>query len=185
MNDYSELRKLADDVNQNFPNKEELWNMVCTPTIVLDLIADHDKLVSKLCVCRECGGRGEIHTGDWSDEGYFQPPEPVMAKCGECDGDGVIGNASDLTSLLAENAKLKAECEGLRKDAELHAQIQRAAGELPAGWEIRVCVEHEAGYVELWDQDGCEVDFPNSCETLALTVSDAIDHATGKEASNG
>lgn len=78
------------------------------------------------------------------------------------------------------NAELKAENEALRKDAELHAQIQRAAGELPAGWEIRVCVEHESGYVELWDQDGCEVDFPNSCESLGLTVSDAIDAAMGK-----
>lgn len=78
------------------------------------------------------------------------------------------------------NAELKAEVEALRKDAELHAQIQRAAGELPVGWEVRVCVEHESGYVELWDQDGCEVDFPNSCESLALTVSDAIDAALGQ-----
>lgn len=78
------------------------------------------------------------------------------------------------------NAELKAESEALRKDAELHAQIQRAAGELPVGWEVRVCVEHESGYVELWDQDGCEVDFPNSCESLALTVSDAIDAALGQ-----
>lgn len=78
------------------------------------------------------------------------------------------------------NAALRAEVEGLRKDAELHGQIQRAAGELPVGWEIRVCVEHESGYVELWDQDGCEVDFPNSCESLGLTVSDAIDAALGQ-----
>lgn len=70
-----------------------------------------------------------------------------------------------------------AEIEELRKDAELHQQIQRAAKDLPFGWEIRVCVERESGYVELWDQDGCEVDFPNSCESLALTVSDAIDGA--------
>jgi len=69
-------------------------------------------------------------------------------------------------------------CEG----SELYWQVERAAGELPIGWEIRICVERDAGYAELWDQDGCEVDFPNSCETLALTVSDAIDHA--KEASH-
>lgn len=72
---------------------------------------------------------------------------------------------------------LIAEVEALRKDAELHQQIQRAAKDLPSGWEIRVCVERESGYVELWDQDGCEVDSPNSCESLALTVSDAIDDA--------
>lgn len=130
MTDYSELKRLADDVNQNFPEKEDLWNMVCTPTIVLGLIADHDQLVSQLCVCKECGGQGEFHTGDWSDEGYFQPPEPVMAKCGECDGEGVIGDASDLTNLLTENAKLKAECEGLRKDAARYRWLRSIGGKV-------------------------------------------------------
>lgn len=76
-----------------------------------------------------------------------------------------------------EIRRLSAEVAALRKDAELHQQIQRAANDLPSGWDIRVCVERESGYVELWDQDGCEVDFPNSCESLALTVSDAIDAA--------
>ena len=74
-------------------------------------------------------------------------------------------------------AELKDENESLRKDAELYRQIERAASDLPNGWEIRVCVEKDAGYAELYDPDGCEVDFPNSCETLALTVSDAIDAA--------
>lgn len=74
-------------------------------------------------------------------------------------------------------AQINAENESLRKDAELYRQIERAASDLPNGWEIRVCVEKDAGYAELYDPDGCEVDFPNSCETLALTVSDAIDAA--------
>lgn len=84
---------------------------------------------------------------------------------------------SRVKTVVSERDQLEAEVEALRKDAELHQQIQRAAKDLPSGWEIRVCVEHESGYVELWDQDGCEVDFPNSCESLALTVSDAIDGA--------
>lgn len=44
MTDYSELKRLAEDVNNNFPDKEDLWSMVCTPTVALDLIADYDQL---------------------------------------------------------------------------------------------------------------------------------------------
>ncbi|MBP5121003.1 hypothetical protein [Pseudomonas protegens] len=44
MTDYTELKRLAEDVNNNFPDKEDLLSMVCTPTVVLDLIADYDQL---------------------------------------------------------------------------------------------------------------------------------------------
>lgn len=44
MIDYSELKRLAEDVNSNFPDKEDLWSMVCTPTVALDLVADYDQL---------------------------------------------------------------------------------------------------------------------------------------------
>ncbi|SDA11007.1 hypothetical protein SAMN03159476_00355 [Pseudomonas sp. NFPP05] len=73
-------------------------------------------------------------------------------------------------------ARLKKECKG----AELYRQVERGAHELPEGWEVRICIEKDSGYVELFDEDGCEIDFPNSCETLWLTVSEAIDAAMGK-----
>lgn len=38
MADYSDLKRLADEVNAAFPDKEDLWNMVFTPTIALHLI---------------------------------------------------------------------------------------------------------------------------------------------------
>lgn len=44
MSDYRELKRLADEVNGAFPDKEGLWNMVCTPTVALDLIADLERL---------------------------------------------------------------------------------------------------------------------------------------------
>lgn len=44
MTDYTELKRLAEDVNNNFPDKEGLWSMVCTPTVALGLIADYDQL---------------------------------------------------------------------------------------------------------------------------------------------
>lgn len=110
-----------------------------------------------------------------------------------------LAHPSNVLALIAENKRLaellecaQGDCrqsmqiiEKLTPQAELYQQVERAAGELQNGWEIRICVERDAGYAELWDQDGCQVDFPHSCETLALTVSDAIDHATSKEPSHG
>jgi len=43
MGDYTELKRLAEDVNRNFPDKEELWSMVCTPTVAMDLIASAEQ----------------------------------------------------------------------------------------------------------------------------------------------
>lgn len=39
-------------------------------------------------VCELCGGSGEVYSGHHSYEGYYQPPEPIMDKCPECDGEG-------------------------------------------------------------------------------------------------
>ena len=117
-------------------------------------------------------------------------PDVVLGLLAELDVSNNVGRAlSETLESVCESRdalarvveQMKIETEALRKDAELHAQIQRAARELPACWELRVCVEHESGYVELWDPDGCVVDFPNSCETLGLTVSDAIDAALSQE----
>ncbi|AZD84990.1 hypothetical protein C4K14_2156 [Pseudomonas chlororaphis subsp. aureofaciens] len=48
MSDYTELKRLAEDVNNNFPEKEDLWNMVCTPTVALGLIADLESLKAEI-----------------------------------------------------------------------------------------------------------------------------------------
>lgn len=78
--------------------------------------------------------------------------------------------------------QLRAEAEALKKDAEhrapLNEAIQRAAGELPNGWEIRLCVERDAGWVELYDPDGNDIeDFATDAERLDYTVIDALEHA--------
>lgn len=173
MGDYSELKRRAERVidleaGDGEAPIGEAWDefeAVATPSAVLALIAENERL-------RENPHIRSIRSlrGDCAD---------LMAERDQLSAE-VAGLKTGYEAYERVNAELKAEVEGLRKDAELHAQIQRAAGELPIGWEIRVCVEHESGYVELWDQDGCEVDFPNSCESLGLTVSDAIDAAMGQ-----
>jgi hypothetical protein len=126
MTDYTELNRLAEDVNQNFPNKEDLWSMVCTPSVALDLIADNEQLAAQLCECPSCGGQGEIYTGQNTWEGHFQPPEPIMEKCGECDGDGTIGDAEYLTSLITERDQLKTENEAWRLSIEAERRVHTA-----------------------------------------------------------
>lgn len=64
----------------------------------------------------------------------------------------------------------------MSRQVPLHDAIQRAAGELPEGWEIRLCVEHHAGWVELIGPDGTE-DFATNNERLDYTVNDALEHA--------
>ncbi|MCG6540215.1 hypothetical protein MCB86_09020 [Pseudomonas sp. KSR10] len=64
----------------------------------------------------------------------------------------------------------------LDRQVPLHDAIQRAAGDLPEGWEIRLCVEHHAGWVELIGPDGSE-DFATNDERLDYTVIDALEHA--------
>ncbi|WP_454863307.1 hypothetical protein [Pseudomonas hormoni] len=41
---WGDLKRLADEVNAAFPDKEDLWSMTCTPNVVLDLIADIERL---------------------------------------------------------------------------------------------------------------------------------------------
>ena len=112
------------------------------------LKAENAELGRYLCTCRDCGGEGSLHTGDWHSYSPMEPPEPVMEKCGECDGTGLIGEIQDLYQVITErdqlraevaglktgyeayervNAELKAENEALRKDAEQWRALVRRA----------------------------------------------------------
>ncbi len=36
-------------------------------------------------ICCHCHDQGEIFTGRYSDQGYWQPPEPIMEPCPHCE----------------------------------------------------------------------------------------------------
>lgn len=93
--------------------------------LVQQLKAEIAALEKRLCICHECGGRGEVHTGEYTDEGQWQPPEPVMVECGECGGDGQIGQVQDLDAVIIERNQLKAE------NAELIDLMRRVVAEHP------------------------------------------------------
>ena len=44
MDDFSVLKKLAQDANEQFPALEDQWGMVCTPSVGLELLAEIDRL---------------------------------------------------------------------------------------------------------------------------------------------
>lgn len=93
--------------------------LAANPATVLALFAENERIKARLCVCRDCGGQGEIYSGHDSYQGHNQPPEPDMEVCGTCGGDGVLGPLEDFEAIAGERDQLKAENESLRKDAEI------------------------------------------------------------------
>ncbi|WP_208404295.1 hypothetical protein [Pseudomonas syringae group genomosp. 3] len=93
------------------------------PAAVLELIADQKRMVSRMLCCTMCGGQGEVYSGRTSYEGYNQPPEPIMDKCGECDGAGVLGDEQDCLSILDELEQVKAENAGLKTGYEAYERV--------------------------------------------------------------
>lgn len=102
------------------------------PAAILALLAENEELGRYLCTCRDCGGEGALHTGDWHSYGHMEPPEPVMEKCGECDGTGLLGEIQDLYQVITERDQLRTEVAGLkagyeayeRVNAELEAEVE-------------------------------------------------------------
>lgn len=120
MTDYTELQKAAAYAAQDtikFADEDEeiralqQFHEEVDPETVLALIAENEELGRYLCTCRDCGGEGALHTGDWHSYGHMEPPEPVMEKCGECEGTGLLGKIQDLYQVITERDQLKAENE--------------------------------------------------------------------------
>lgn len=112
------------DVHQNrsFPefmsqNKDYADLVIAAnPAKVLALIAENERVKARLCVCRDCGGQGEVYSGHSSYQGHNQPPEPDMDVCGTCGGDGVLGSLEGFEALAAERDQLKAENDRIKSD---------------------------------------------------------------------
>lgn len=131
MSDHSELNRLAQRVIdiEALDGGEpigEAWGefeAAATPAAVLALIAENEELGRYLCTCRDCGGEGALHTGDWYSYGHMEPPEPVMEKCGECDGTGLLGEVQDLYQVITERDQLCAEVASLKTGYEAYERV--------------------------------------------------------------
>ncbi|WEX18942.1 hypothetical protein P2T68_16995 [Pseudomonas sp. G11] len=75
MADYSEIKSLAMEVNAAFPDKEDLWNMVCTPSVALHLVADIERLKAENEALRKA--LGDILELYDTDEGCKNLPQYI------------------------------------------------------------------------------------------------------------
>ncbi|MDI3184678.1 hypothetical protein [Pseudomonas paracarnis] len=125
MTDKTELKRLAEaHVQKDIVDPVESKRvMLVEPKTVLALIAENEELGRYLCTCRDCGGEGALHTGDWHSYGHMEPPEPVMEKCGECDGTGLLGEIQDLYQVITERDQLRAEVAGLKTGYEAYERV--------------------------------------------------------------
>jgi hypothetical protein len=103
----------------------------------------------------------------------------------QCLDEGTDGLEVDVLrqrNMLLEKAHqdLATQFKALTKVPPLYAAVERAAAELPEGWEIRMVIELGAGTVELFDSDDCEVEFATNHERLDYTVIDALEAAKTK-----
>lgn len=122
-------------------------------------------------VCRKCGHVHDIPlTGPAS-----QQAEPLALTDRECWEQGLpdsIDRAMVFEAQAVKDAgrpsKLDREC------LRLGQEIQRAAGELPPGWNIEIDVERGAGSVTLIDPEGDPTYFTDMSEGMSHALTDAI-----------
>ena len=123
MIDKTELKRLAEEVISaaelyaadscndylaaSWATADEVFRGGASPTAVLTLLSENERVKARLCVCRDCGGQGEVYSGRSTYQGHNQPPEPEMDVCGTCGGDGVLGPVEDFEALAAERDQLK------------------------------------------------------------------------------
>ena len=123
MTDKTELKRVAEEVISaaelyaadrcndylaaSWATADEVFRGIASPAAVLTLFSENERVKARLCVCRDCGGQGEVYSGRSTYQGYNQPPEPDMDVCGTCGGDGVLGPVEDFEALAAERDRLK------------------------------------------------------------------------------
>lgn len=130
---------------------------------------------------KKCGSRDEhyklqtLYSMAFSEQAT---PETVLKLLDELAGyqQGAKVEADAADEARAEVRRLQSENEALRKDANLHAQLQRAAEVLPGAWNIQIVVERHAGWIEVFDDGGNRVAFDGEGH-LGEQVSDALEMA--------
>ncbi len=84
---------------------------------------------------------------------------------------------------------LRALSRGVPEDAvgsHFYAACERACGELPVGWEVRVCLENGSGTVELCSPDGfSEYMDVDDDDRLTAEVNAAVDAAIAAQRKEG
>lgn len=130
MINIQKLKKLAEAAKSDCGDYVALndYGMAVPPSVVLELIANNERIEARLCVCRDCAGQGEVYSGHDSYQGHFQPPEPDMNVCGTCGGDGVLGAIEDFEALAAKRDELLTDLTEAAATLRRYEALHRAKG---------------------------------------------------------
>jgi hypothetical protein len=91
--------------------------------------------------------------------------------------------ASQIARLEPELAAARAQLPPQHWNAVYNTDaLQRACAELPEGWEIKIGLEKDAGWIDLYTPTGEQIDLVNAADTIYWMVHAAIDHARQTEA---
>ncbi|MEQ4192112.1 hypothetical protein [Pseudomonas amygdali] len=146
------------------------WQAARIPSGVITATAwrviDAKRMASRLLCCTMCGGQGEVYSGRTSYEGYNQPPEPIMDKCGECDGAGVLGDEQECLSILDELEQVKAENAGLKTGYEAYERVNAELTQRIANLEL--CQTASLGVSGIIKSAASELGFNAAGEDSAL-----------------
>jgi hypothetical protein len=105
--------------------------------------------------------------------------------CGGCiiEGREISSVTRELARLEAELAAAKAQLPPQHWNAVYNTDaLNRACAELPEGWEIKIGLEKDAGWIDLYTPTGEQIDLVNAADTIYWMVHAAIDHARQAEA---
>jgi hypothetical protein len=88
-----------------------------------------------------------------------------------------------ITRLEAELAAAKAQLPPQHWNAAYNTDaLQRACAELPEGWEIKIGLEKDAGWIDLYTPTGEQIDLVNDADSIYWAVHTAVDKAHQAEA---
>lgn len=139
MNDFSVLKKLAQDANEQFPALEDQWSMVCTPSVGLELLAEIDRLAEEY---------DKAWRHDLNDKNNVQVLTAEVVRLNAeidrlrtAEGDAMTYKAG-MENVAQQRDQLKAENEALRRRAE----FWRSPDDMPESG-AEVVVLRDAGIV--------------------------------------
>lgn len=145
--------------------------MQCDPQWVLDLSAERDALRAEVERLQTINYRQEQQIATLTAD-----PNGWQAGYNKGRHDGTKTRLSELEQERRINLELRDQLREQREDYAVGAALQRAAGELPEGFEIRVEVERGAGTARLYGPNGDEIEGIEG-DGLADEINEAIDTA--------
>ena len=90
-----------------------------------------------------------------------------------------LSSIRQITSEFADLSPMKLALAISRMNSRSKTEdaIQRACGDLPEGWTVRIDMENGAGIVELYDDELERIEFPADSGSIAQDINRAIDRA--------